>query len=136
MPVPIPFPREPIPVPGPEEAPSRVFTSPDGTRAVWVRGWDYDAYLYDLTEPPAFPAKWLEWNVRDVGFWMDENTGQLLDIELRRYDDESSWFDPDGNPIGPDSATPADMKTIAPQLQQTHLQLDGFTAEGLGGMLR
>lgn len=140
MPIPDP---EPVPEPNPE--PSQVIESPDGTRAIWIRGWEHDAFLYDLTSPPAFEPRWLEWDVQDANFLMDEQSGQIMEIHLTRFDGEQSWFDPDGNPLGPNgmivtqSIVPhkgSSMQTTAVGLKSVHASLKDVSADNLGEMLR
>ncbi|MBI3505079.1 MAG: hypothetical protein HY059_09575 [Proteobacteria bacterium] len=147
--MPIPLPTDPVPSPDWSE----VFYSPDGTRAVWVRGDARDAFLYDLLDPPSFDPRWLDWNVDDVQFHMDGDW--LSEIELIRFDGESVWFDPDGNPRtdglppepepqpepepepqpGPDPS-PEEQPARTPTFGDAHKLIDGLDRGRLEKMLK
>ena len=114
-PVPVPLPW-PYPYPQPPCrwqpcSPNEVFTSPDGTRAVWIQGEARDAYLYDRT-PGGFAPRLLDWEVFSVDFLM--NGGSLSGIELTLEDGRRELFDVFGNRLEAQSSSAAAAAVLPP----------------------
>ncbi len=73
-----------------------VFNSLDGKRRVKITKDNGDAFLYDLTKPPAFGPIYLASGVQNIEY-SDANNGRPLEIILTLNDGSYDLFDAQGN---------------------------------------